>query len=90
MKEVWKYEIAIRNRFTLSMPIGAKILSAHTQNSKAYMWALVDPEAGIELRHLILVWGGWDVPDDIGDFVGTIPLAEGAFSFHVWEKAKTP
>lgn len=86
MKQVvWKY--AVRpGRFRVEMPVGARILSVGEQFGEAQMWALVVPDAPKESRGFTcLVTGNETAETDLGDFIGTFQLANGALVFHLFE-----
>ena len=84
--QVWKVEITAGSGVTL-LPRGAKPLSIHVQRGTPYLWLLVDPAAPKEEREFIIVGTGQDVPDGVGDFVGTFLVAGDSLVFHVFEAA---
>jgi len=84
--KIYKYGIAIKDTFTISMPKGAQILSVQPKQREHYMWAMVDPkETEMESRRFIIIGTGWDV--DISDMEITFiaSLVQGDFVWHLFE-----
>ena len=71
MRTIWKFQIPIIDRFSVSMPRGAEVLSVQVQYGQAVMWALVDASAMYELRHFSIVGTGNPIQGPLGRFVGT-------------------
>jgi hypothetical protein len=65
------------------MPRGARILALQMQAGTPTVWAVVNPDAPLEPRPLIIVGTGQLVPTDAGVYIGT--WQSGAFVFHVFE-----
>lgn len=90
MKTIWKFEIPAGDEFSLSMPVGAEILSVATQGRMPCLWALVDPE-GPKVPHHFKLRGTGHPCDDVNpdEFVGTFMVQDGALVFHLFtNKAK--
>jgi hypothetical protein len=85
-RTIWKYALSPRG-IGISMPVGAKVLTAREQNDAICIWAEVDPEAEKVLRHFRIYGTGHDMPDDPGTYIGTTSFRGGALIFHVYESA---
>lgn len=83
MKQIWKYDV---DEGSIRMPIGAKILSLQLQNNRPKMWAVVDPNAGTEMRTFEIVGTGIDFDDTDFTFIGTFQV--NPFVWHLFEKSK--
>lgn len=84
--QVWKYPIPTRDTFDLSLPVGARILSVHTQDNQPCLWAHVSPDAPKELREFRTCGTGHDMPDDEAhEFIGTFLIDNGLLVFHLFE-----
>ncbi len=92
MREVWKYPVETGDWSELRMPKGAQILKfdaqlLYTTNPKVrhtglVLWALVDPEAPDEIRHLRVVATGEELSVPLAYHGSTIA---GDFVFHLFE-----
>ena len=84
MLTVYKYSL---DTDMVEMPAGAKVLTAQSQNDKAYMWALVDTTAPLVIRRFRIFGTGFDIehtPKDLG-YIGTFQVCNGTFIWHVFE-----
>lgn len=87
MKQIWKYSLRTIDRQTLQVPAGAKILTVQVQRGEPYLWALVDPAADHPSNINIAVFGtGHNIPDDIGEYIGTFQLLNSELIFHVFKE----
>lgn len=88
MLTIWKFDLAIADKQTVDMPLGARILSVGAQFDKPRVWALVDPTKE-RVPHRIYIYGtGWPVGDvnwSAHIFLGTVVTAGGALVWHVFE-----
>ena len=82
---IWKWEIEVTDRQTVPMPARAKLLDVQMQNGVCCIWALCEPKAPNEPRHLAIYGTGNPVPDEPGEYVATFQMADGALVFHVFE-----
>ena len=82
--QVWKTEITAGSGITM-LPIGAKPLSVHVQNGTPFLWSLVDPNAEMGEKAFHIAGTGHELPDNIGQFIGTFLIAGGSLVFHVFE-----
>ncbi|MFB5946100.1 DUF7352 domain-containing protein [Albibacterium profundi] len=85
MNTIYKYEIHIKETFTLSLPVGANILcfKSNRQTSKMYLYAKVDTEASNEQRSFALVGTGAPIDFNNGVYIGTVKV--GFFVWHLFE-----
>ncbi|WP_411753273.1 hypothetical protein [Serratia sp. (in: enterobacteria)] len=83
-KTIFKYKWAD----TVQVPIGAEILHADFQGTDLMFWALVDPDAELESRTLILVpTGHITVPDELNmRYINTV--FQGQYVWHLFEESK--
>ena len=84
MKSIWKFELT-----GSSTPIKEKVikwLSAGSDPSgNICVWAIVDPEAGIDERveyNILQIGTGWDFDQDNMEFIGTVK--EGPYMWHIF------
>lgn len=85
MKKIWKYSMAGPDcKFT--MPKGAEILTVQIQYGIPQIWALVNPDADLEVRHLVFYGTGHGCPDNPGKYIGTFQINAGSLIFHVFEE----
>jgi hypothetical protein len=93
VKAIWKFSISdhlyqqgmVTDRPAIPMPKGAEILTVQVQRDEAQVWAIVDSDAPVEPRTLVIVGTGQPMPDDLGRYVGTWQAVGGHFVFHVFE-----
>lgn len=83
---IWKFVLA--PQCSLSMPVGAQVLSVREQGDSICLWALVDPSAPLEMRRFIVFGTGHPLPaDEPLTYLGTAHLEQGKLVFHVFERA---
>ena len=91
MRKVFKYDIPVDDRPSVSLPKGAQILSVGVlpvgaQGLRIKLWALVNPaETDTEVRQLRVVGTGHAIVDGDLVFLGTVTFHDGALVFHVFE-----
>jgi hypothetical protein len=83
-RTVWKFTAPVTDKFAISMPSGAKLLSAGVQGNNLCIWALVDPEGGLETRNFRLAGTGHPITEHV-HFLETIQMHDGALVFHLFE-----
>jgi hypothetical protein len=86
---IWKYEIPIKDNFTLEIPKDSKILSFQVQDDSPKIWALVEEELEKETREFKLLGTGLSFKkEELNDykFVGTIVMYNGSFVLHLFIK----
>lgn len=88
MKIIYKYELKVESIQTVTMQIGAKILSVVEQHGQIVLYALVDRRVkGIEDVGIVILGTGHEVTDETLDgfkFIDTVKLDNGDSIFHVF------
>lgn len=84
---IWKWQIEVIDQQTVMMPAGAKLLDVQVQGDECCVWALCDPDAEKEPRHLAIYGTGNPMPDEVGEYVATFQMYDGALVFHAFEVA---
>lgn len=82
---IWKFPVIGTDRFTHSMPKGAKVLSVQNQRGRPHMWVVVDPDAPLQLRYFRLAGTGHVLGVDQAGYIGTFQVSEGNLVFHLFE-----
>lgn len=86
MNTIWKYELDAKAVQTLALPRGYRILSVQVQNGKPTLWALVPKDTQYREAVRLEIYGtGQDVPNHVGEHLGTYQLLNGALVFHVFK-----
>ena len=91
MKTIWKFELTIDGKQTISIPAGATILTIQIQNGIPCLWALVDPSTE-EKEHRVIQIIGTGHPIKENDFwrsykyISTFQFMNGALVLHAFEK----
>ena len=82
---VWKYPVNIRGLTELNLPGGAQVLTTNLQNEQPFLWALVDLNKPLTIRHFKLVDTGEPFEANSTFYVGSIFPEGGRFVFHLFE-----
>lgn len=61
---IFKYQMPILERFTMSMPEGAEIIRMADIDGFFWLWAVVDTRLPNESRHFVAVKCGANVPEN--------------------------
>lgn len=81
-KTIYKYAVG-----TVYMPIGATILDVQVQNGQPQIWALVDPNAEVEVRNIVMYATGEKIQGDPGVYIGTFQIYNTLnLVYHVFDK----
>ena len=86
---IWKWSLDITDEQTLTMPIGAKALTAQIQGrSGLQLWALIDDAIcqQKEVRTFAVYGTGNPIPDDPGEYIATVQTHGGDLVWHVFER----
>lgn len=88
MKTIYKYELDLADRQSLSLPQGFEILSIQVQHGVPCLWARVDSNEFVTAAIRIHCYGtGHDLPSETElKFIDTIQMAEGKLIFHFFEE----
>ena len=87
MSVIWKYNLAVTDYQTVTMPEGARLLSIGVQHNNDYpcMWALVEPDRPVVEFGVCILGTGHNVDLSSGwEFVGMFQLRGGLFVGHVF------
>lgn len=88
MRTIYKYEVPVEDRFTLSMPFGADVLTVQVdqKTDKPCIWVTVETFNSNEERVFKFVGTGHPFIEEAGQsYVGTIQLMNGGFVGHLFE-----
>ncbi len=80
---IWKTELTAGSGAT-NLPKGAKPISVHMQDGTPMMWSVVDPQAEIETRQFHIAGTGQELPENVGEFIGTFLVQNDCLVFHVF------
>jgi hypothetical protein len=86
MRAIWKFPVTAADQFTLTLPVGARVLEVATQYEHPQMWVLVDPDAHMEERTFYVCGTGHAIAENL-NYLGSFQLDAGAFVGHVFEAA---
>lgn len=86
---IWKYELEITDKQELTVPRGAKFLSAGNQDGKLCVWASVDPKVAKHgdnetVTLSVIGTGNPFIPEDAGTYLDTVIMPP--FVWHVFVK----
>lgn len=86
MKTIYKYPLKIQDKQTVSIPMGAQILSVQVQDEVVCLWALVDPELPKKEFEFQMLGTGHDASHINANYlhIGTVQLDDGNLVFHVF------
>lgn len=84
MRTIYKYPLRLADRQFVAMPCDAEILSVQVQGQDICLWAIVSPDAKMEVRYFHIVGTGHEMPECRTSFVGTVQL--GSFVGHVFSE----
>jgi len=85
---IYKYTFPVADDFTLSLPVGAKILKVDYQRDFPAMWVLHDTRAmSYETRKFRVYGTGHEILGvNYLTYVGTFQMHNGDFVWHVFER----
>lgn len=85
MRLIWKYDIQ-PDCFVIMMPEGARVLDVATHRERAFLWALVDPNAvKVPRRFVSLPTGGHGFSDEIDEFIFVGTFRFPGLVFHLFD-----
>ena len=86
MKKIYKYDLSMKDKQIISLPLNSKILSVKNQYEGIVLYALVDTEREEQEKHSIIIHGTGHSADDVEEynFLGTVKLENGRLMFHVF------
>lgn len=85
MKTIWKHQLKLTDRQTLSVPTGAIFLCVQNQNGIPTIWSLVEPDAPTLTRRYIEIIGtGHEIAEAPRVYIGTVQIDQ--FVWHIFER----
>lgn len=84
---IWKWTLLQKERQTILMPEGAKILTVQVQDGNPQLWALCQENSDVpkQKREIAIYGTGNPVPEPNGTYISSFQLEGGAFVFHAFE-----
>lgn len=91
VKAVYKYVLTdvVGEAQHVPMQVGAEIVSCQVQRGNIMLWAIVDLDAELEVRHFLIEVTGYPLPGNPVRYLGTVQLEGGTLVFHVFELVTT-
>lgn len=85
--KIYKYPFEVQGDVEIAMPTGATILTVQVQGETPCIWAIVDPEQPIIVRHFRVFGTGHplDIEPTLSRYIGTFQLVCGRFVGHLFE-----
>ncbi len=84
---VYKYQLKAQDVQLVALPLGARVLSVHVQREQICVWAQVpidEPTQRTEIHTFRIFGTGHPMHGKLGDFIGTILMAQDSLVFHVY------
>ena len=82
---VYKYPLEIKDWQSITVPVGAEILSAQKQGGQLFLWAKVDRRAGPEQVSIVIHGTGHPMQPNLR-FIDTVQMRDGALVLHIFEE----
>lgn len=71
---LFKYQMPLKEKFEMKLPKGARIIRIDFQDGYMWMWAIVDTNEELEVRHFYAVKCGANVPKEDLVYLGFAPV----------------
>lgn len=87
MKQVWKYEIPMEDKFQLDIPFGSQFLSVAMQGEECCLWVLVNPKLHKVSYEFRLAGTGHPIEEIsvcANRHIGTVLMRNDALVFHLF------
>ena len=86
---IWRYPLPVTDHQTISLPLGARVLSVGHQHNEPSIWVLVDENTTFSTPRTFHMLGTGYPTGGICSmhFLGTLLLHDGSLVFHVFEEA---
>lgn len=88
---IWKYTLTIKDRQTIYVPRGAKLLTVQMQpalnvlGEQPQLWLLCDETADKEARELAIYGTGNPITSNPGSYIATFQSHGGTMVWHLFE-----
>ena len=90
MKQIFKYDVLIKDKFNVSIPKGAEFLSVQVQHDKPVMWFLLESTIEYETRRFLVIGTGrcfhYLHDHESCKYLGTFQLLCDEFVGHLFER----
>ena len=89
MKTIWKYEVPIKDSFSVQIPEGGKILFLQTQKGTSCIWILVDQSKRNEQRNFRYFGTGFPIENIMETnllYIGSVLIQDEVLVFHLFEE----
>jgi hypothetical protein len=87
MKTIYKYPIEITDEQTVSMPMGAQVLSAQMQETQLCIWALVEV-GNVNCNRRVRIFGTGNTVKLDGNWKFVDSVQERIFVWHVFVESE--
>jgi len=82
MKTIYKYALDFDSVQDLELPTGAQILDVNEQDGRIMIWAMVEPDAPLQVIKIWIQGTGQPFNPDAKRYLGTVH--PGAFVWHIF------
>ena len=91
LERVYKYELLFGDDWaSITMPAGAVPLCVQSQRGRACLWARVMVGESPVVHYFRVARTGEDLGDNIGRYIGSLHLDDGALVLHIFADGGTP
>lgn len=88
--QVWKYEVKGTRKQIIEMPKNSEVLTVETVRNKVVLYAMVDTNAELVKREIIVEKTGWDLfLGREGKYLGTFKNKSESLVFHIFIKPES-
>lgn len=86
METIYKYELMLRDAQAITMPEGAKILSAQKQRNTLCLWVQCDTRKHMQQRTILITGTGNKLPCPSNELRFIDTVQDDMFVWHVFEQ----
>lgn len=86
MRTIWKFPLGDGGPQRVEMSKGTEVLTVQTQDNRPCLWAVVDPDAEVEVRYFEIFGTGQNIHEDMGvdrKYIGT--FQQPPYVWHLFE-----
>ena len=84
---IWKERLKITDEQKILVPKDAKILTVQEQRERLQIWFLCDETKPKELRRIAIYGTRNPMPNEPGEYIGTVQMNQGTSVWHVFNVA---